>query len=136
VPVYQSVCGPDYPIECVLAVPISTYGVILYSSYSYGTYLYKHSGTTRVENAPLPENVSVTASPNPFSSSTLLTLQAAKGASVHIFNLQGKMVADLSRSFDATGSAYWDSGKFPSGLYLLKIMVGNRELTQKLILQR
>jgi hypothetical protein len=73
------------------------------------------------------------AYPNPFHSSITLELENAGGlAQVAVYNLQGRKVADLTRSL-ANGRAVWRPSVCP-GLYVAKACVQGKTLTRKLAL--
>ena len=109
----------------VEATPLSNYNVTLFLTCQPSgcrVNLYKHSGTTANEkNRVLPQK---------------LDAQSFKGASVRVYNLQGKLVADLPGAWDGTGLSRSDSRNLASGLYFLKIRSGSQEIARKYLVQR
>jgi hypothetical protein len=79
----------------------------------------------------------LTAQPNPFHSSVTLTLPGAlsTGAQVKIFDLSGRLVADLSGKV-CHGRAIWTAAGMPSGIYVAAARKGALELTKKIIYSR
>lgn len=88
--------------------------------------------------APLPETVSLNASPNPFNPTTTLTfaLPEAGAVKVEIFNATGQKVTTLVNGYHDAGQhqATWDASDMPSGVYLVSLEAGLMKTTTKLLL--
>ena len=76
--------------------------------------------------------------PNPFNPTTSVSYILSSEAQVQIavFDIQGRRVAKLVDLNQDAGSynTQWDAGQYPSGLYFLKMVAGDYQVTQKLLL--
>jgi hypothetical protein len=97
--------------------------------YSYWPY-YGTDAITDGQNN-LPERVTLSAYPNPFNSSTTLSLDIAKDTEITIFDITGRLVKSLKAE---NGKAVWDAAGFSSGLYFAQFQAGDKTQTIKLIL--
>jgi hypothetical protein len=79
----------------------------------------------------LPSTLSLSAYPNPFNSSTALSLGNAADAEVAIFDITGRQVAEVKAN---NGKAVWDAGRYSSGIYFARIREGNKTKSVKLVL--
>ncbi|MCD6500995.1 T9SS type A sorting domain-containing protein, partial [bacterium] len=91
----------------------------------------------------LPENLAISASPNPFNSASRLSLEIAEPGRVvlTIFDITGRPVTTLSDGYVAAGfyTATWDGRstagtKLPSGIYLAVLRNGDRVARTRLTL--
>ena len=76
--------------------------------------------TTGIAESGLPDNVSLSASPNPFNSATTLTIGSLpEGESrLEIFDIHGRMVDVIEKSKFVNNRAVWEpSAEIGSGLY-------------------
>ena len=55
---------------------------------------------------------------------------------VRIFDVRGRLVADLSPSLRRQAAFLWKTGSLPGGLYLLKAVLGGKQVSKKLFIQR
>ena len=78
------------------------------------------------------------AYPNPFNPSTVISMQYAVGSHsvVNIYNTQGVLVDQLINGFIEAGrhEVTWDASNMPSGVYIVKMIVGDVVQSQKLVL--
>jgi hypothetical protein len=80
--------------------------------------------------------------PNPFYSNTIIRVQRTQNTGdrrqnikLKIFNIKGEQVTILSPVFCVLHSGItWNASKYPSGLYLCRLTMGNRVLERKMIL--
>ena len=76
--------------------------------------------------------------PNPFNSVTNITYGVPKYTNVQIviFDLSGKQIESLISEFQSPGyhSMNWNADNHPSGVYFVKMIVGEYVNTQKLML--
>jgi hypothetical protein len=93
--------------------------------------------------ASLSGGPAVEAYPNPFKSMMAINVRGQKPEArsqkveIKIFNLNGEMVALLASGLWPLASRIsWNAARLPSGLYLLKVSVGNRVFTKKLLLNK
>ncbi len=76
----------------------------------------------------------LTASPNPFKTSTFLNVQGVTGPmKILIFSITGKKVAEFR---NVTNGLNWDTHSLPSGVYHVRAEVGNKVLTRNVLLQK
>jgi hypothetical protein len=71
------------------------------------------------------------AYPNPFNSSTTISIARVDRALITIFDISGRKIATLQT---AGGQAVWDARNFASGLYFARLDNRGRSTTAKLIL--
>jgi hypothetical protein len=94
------------------------------------------------EPAPLPQLELSQNYPNPFNSSTTINFETppATKANLAIYDLTGRKVATLFDGISSgSKSVVWntnegDTHQISSGIYLCKLIGGNRSITQKMIL--
>ena len=88
----------------------------------------------------LPEDIELTVYPNPFNSTVRISVNGdmdfLKGYDIEIYNLTGKLVKRLGLS---DGKALWNGrdnrgNKLPSGMYFIKAEIGDKVITDKIIL--
>jgi hypothetical protein len=73
----------------------------------------------------------LSAYPNPFNSSTTITLTGATRADISIYDITGRRIAALKTD---AGKAIWDAAGFPSGVYFARTQAGQKTQSIKLIL--
>ncbi|HWY37346.1 MAG TPA: T9SS type A sorting domain-containing protein, partial [Bacteroidia bacterium] len=75
--------------------------------------------------------------PNPFNDKTTVTFDLAKEQKIvaGVYDVHGRLVAELANKIFSTGtySLVWNSSSCASGIYMLRIVVGNAALNKKLI---
>ena len=91
------------------------------------------------EAVTLPETFSLDrAYPNPFNPTTTLSfaLPVDAAVSLSIYNMQGREVSTLIDANIEAGyhSVVWNADSYSSGVYFVKMIVGEYVDTQKLIL--
>jgi hypothetical protein len=91
------------------------------------------------------KDVRINVYPNPFKTSVKIFVRRTSHVARHevrleVFNIAGKMVANIkppATSDQRLATSYtWHSQNHPSGVYLVKVELGNRILTKKIMLQR
>ncbi|WP_162053290.1 PA14 domain-containing protein [Pontibacter pamirensis] len=98
------------------------------------------SATTLEEEAPQLNEAQLTAYPNPFTTNATVqfTLSAAEGASLDLYDIQGRLVrrlyegtaeANVTRSFELTAEG------LTRGVYIIRLVTGSKVLTQKIVLE-
>ncbi len=82
-----------------------------------------------------PENLVLVASPNPFNPAVNIQVSGwQRGAELRIFNVSGKVVADLMSTFNSGSytrgvrEVTWNAAGHASGVYLVLLRQGNVEL--------
>lgn len=86
----------------------------------------------------LPAEITgLAVSPNPFNRSVALRLSGAlkRGAAVKVFDLTGRVVADLSGTV-RNGVSSWNGSSCASGIYVLMAQKGNTILRRKIVLAK
>jgi len=96
------------------------------------------NGLVEVEQS-LPEEFGLdSAYPNPFNPTTTIEfgLPFDSEVSIHIYNLQGRVVETLASEYMQAGyhSVTWNADNFSSGVYFVKMATGAYVGTQKLLL--
>ena len=93
-----------------------------------------------INNDLLKEQLGFNLYPNPFNSSATLSysLNTKENVEVAIFDIAGKQIAELSNGMQSEGKHELQINKFDlnlnSGIYFIKMMVGENTLTQKVVL--
>jgi hypothetical protein len=82
------------------------------------------------EGIALPVKLTINAYPNPFNSSTILTLNSNDDIPILIFDITGRLVTSLNAY---QGKAVWDATGYSSGVYLARVR-GENSSPIKLIL--
>jgi hypothetical protein len=86
----------------------------------------------------MPEEIKVTAYPNPFNTKTLISFQlpTASEVSLKVYNLQGREVANLMDGRLSAGkhTAAFDGSQLASGVYFYVIKTGGFSISQKMLL--
>jgi hypothetical protein len=87
----------------------------------------------RIIDSPdiLPDEISLSAYPNPFNSNTTLSISEVDKAEIAIFDITGRRVASLHAD---NGKAIWNATGFSSGLYFANVQGDNISNSVKLIL--
>lgn len=95
---------------------------------------------TSINNDLLKEQLGFNLYPNPFNSSATLSysLNTKENVEVTIFDIAGKQIATLSNGMQSEGKHELQINKsdlnLNSGIYFIKMMVGENTLTQKVVL--
>jgi hypothetical protein len=93
-----------------------------------------------INNDLLKEQLGFNLYPNPFNSSATLSysLNTKENVEVAIFDIAGKQIAELSNGMQSEGKHELQINKsdlnLNSGIYFIKMMVGENTLTQKVVL--
>ena len=92
-------------------------------------------------NLIIPQEISFSAAyPNPFNPVTTLEfgLSVDADVSIQVFNLQGRQVISLVEGNMPAGyhSVIWNANNHSSGVYFVKMVVGEYVNTQKLMLMK
>jgi hypothetical protein len=93
--------------------------------------------STGVENLPavLASANSLRASPNPFHSSTAILFgNPGKSADISIYDIKGSRVAAFASV--RGNSVQWNAANRPSGMYVVKAVIGKKVYTKKILLQK
>jgi hypothetical protein len=78
--------------------------------------------------------------PNPFAERSTITyalpsIVKDSGAMIRVYNAQGACVSAMAVQDPGQGSWSWDAGEQASGIYLVRLSVGDQSITRKLIKQ-
>jgi hypothetical protein len=80
------------------------------------------------------------AFPNPFNSVTKISygLPEATHVAIRVFDISGRLVSELINETQSSGtySVCWNARDVASGVYVLRLVSGGREFTQKVVLMR
>jgi len=96
--------------------------------------------TSLRDNLSFKETTGLINYPNPFQRVTQIRFMLADHSNVHVsvVNTNGQLIATLSNTFYPAGvhELKWDAKDLVPGMYLIRMQVGDRVATQKMILQR
>jgi len=100
------------------------------------------STATQKAVKPLSNNAGITVNPNPFNPRTSITVNATSNDGLctvlKIYTITGKIVKDFSSlplsSRRSVFSVNWDASVQPSGIYIVKAVVGGKVLTRQITL--
>lgn len=90
----------------------------------------------QVQRISFTTDVSISCSPNPFTSATTIKYNApgTREGKILIYDLSGRLL--LSRQMMSNGGFEWKPHGLPAGIYLLKAIADGKNYSRKLILQR
>ena len=91
------------------------------------------------ESISLPGGYGLTnAYPNPFNSIVNVHYILLKGqiVSLKVYDMSGKMVDVLSEGLQGSGTAVWNADGMQSGVYMMKLTVGDQVSMKKVVLMR
>ena len=144
VPIYTY--GGGSSVVCVVAAPVSTYGVTMFvscnSSSNCWVSLYKRTQGSALEAdlqgpgaAP-----SISLSPNPVARFSAVSISGLRPISCRIFDVHGRLFQSFGfddRGGTGTRSVFtWDARGLPSGLYLMEVTDGAKRLARRVLVQR
>ena len=136
VPIY-TYSGSNGSVMCVVAAPVSTYGVTMFlscnSSSNCWVSLYKRTQGAAVE-AGLPglnAAPGIHVWPNPVTRVAAIQANGIHSGTCRIYNLRGR----LMQSFEISG-APWDASGLSNGLYMMEVTDGTTRLITKVLVQR
>jgi hypothetical protein len=72
--------------------------------------------------------------PNPSTKTTSIYYNAKKNGILRVYDISGKKV--FERALTGPGTVIWDARSLGAGVYLLKVRVGERQYSKRLVLQR
>jgi predicted esterase len=85
------------------------------------------------------------AYPNPFSTSVGISLVRSASsvvrsgnAEIRIFDIRGNLISIIPRTtnYEPRTKYTWDASNRPAGIYLVRVKLGNRTMTKKIMLER
>jgi hypothetical protein len=87
------------------------------------------------EHGNIPKGVSLSAYPNPFNSSVLISysFENAKGGDLKIYDIQGQLVNSLT-IMGREGKITWDARSLPSGVYFARLEAKANTTIKKMVL--
>jgi hypothetical protein len=153
----QSVAGSIPPGVCTYISYIGTYpSTIQDSSFfnftksaiadgnpwvsNYNTYGDLFEEYSSNSNAPLPSELALNASPNPFNPTTTLTFTLPEAGNVNlaIYDVAGRLVAELANGYRDAGSHQetFDASRMASGVYIVRLESANQSALQKIVLMK
>ena len=123
-PAIATCCGKKFVVWGESVYPPDSMG--LFFSYWSG-------GSDMVENGhdrTLPDEIAISAYPNPFNSSTTLSISNGRATDIFIYDITGRQIATL---YAKEGKAVWGASAYSSGIYFAKALDKNKSLVIKLI---
>jgi N-acetylneuraminic acid mutarotase len=111
------------------------------SSYSNVTSATTFSSRDEVARKSMEPELKIEASPNPFAEKVTLrfTVEKTQGAKLEIFDLKGVLISKLFDEEAQAGQEYqveWDASQYGAGFYISRLASGDKNVHQKLLLQR
>lgn len=96
------------------------------------------TGLRELADKILPDEYGLVNYPNPFNSTTQINVKIAKPGilSIKVYSVIGEEVAEIVNSFYEAGvhKFYFNSKELSSGVYLLRMSIGEKNISHKLIL--
>jgi len=86
-----------------------------------------------------PSTFSLSAFPNPFNSTTTISFSLSSSSSLRIYDISGRLVADLSSAVTPTAGVHsliWNADGLPGGIYLIRLDTGSQSRTIKTLLMK
>jgi hypothetical protein len=122
------------------AQDVYLHGEDIYVACQYCLGIYRYSGTGVLEPPPaaLPDEIELSAAPNPFNSSLKISLQVRKPQSfrLSVYNLKGQEITRLfgGRLDPGEYDFQWDADAFASGIFLIQARGADVNLIRKVVL--
>ncbi len=108
------------------------------SQYCLGIYRFTGTGVKEESSAVLPDEIELSAAPNPFNAVLKISLNLKKTQSLRlsVMNLMGQEIARLFEGrLDSGGHDFhWNAGAFASGVYLIQARCSDFNLIRKVAL--
>ncbi len=96
------------------------------------------TGLRELADKILPDEYGLVNYPNPFNSTTQINVKIAKPGilSIKVYSVIGEEVAEIVNNFYEAGvhKFYFNSKELSSGVYLLRMSIGEKNISHKLIL--
>jgi len=159
-----SISYPYSELDIETGIPAQVYGWVSYTSSSsadvsgspdnvtlptqnnINQFIINSSGYLSIDNGYIPNSYSLHQNyPNPFNPETRITVELPfpENISLTIFDMQGKLIKEITDSFFNAGSYdfIWNGKDYsgvemPSGLYIYKLESNNIFLSKKMLLLR
>ncbi len=110
---------------------------------SYNRIIMKKQLLTNVKyfaNEIIPDAYSIINYPNPFNSSTQISVKIAQSGilSIKVYNIIGELVSEIANSFYEAGThkLFFNASELASGVYLLRMNIGEHYSSHKVILMK
>ncbi len=110
---------------------------------SYNRIIMKKQLLTNVKyfaNEIIPDAYSIINYPNPFNSSTQISVKIAQSGilSIKVYNIIGELVSEIANSFYEAGThkLFFNANGLASGVYLLRMNIGEHYSSHKVILMK
>jgi hypothetical protein len=90
------------------------------------------AGTAVETRRPDAPALDITVSPNPFRSSATIRVPGIKADQLKVYDLRGRVVAELS----AGNEAVWKPSGLSGGIYVVKATLGKRVISRPLLYRK
>jgi len=113
-------------------------GVLTWSTLKPGFFVIgKTLGSLKPERAPRGTAASIVVYPNPFTPTTTIHFQAPNPSDIRIYDLNGQLI----RNWSGGKSVVWNgqdlhSRDVASGTYIVRVNVGERVMSRRIVLMR
>ena len=92
------------------------------------------------ESSALPNTMQILCAPNPFNSQAAVSIYSPQSgaARIDLYNLEGKIVITIYQGYLSKGwtNLTLNAAKFTSGIYFIRIEMGNINSVRKVVLIR
>jgi len=106
--------------------------------FMYGLLKISHLTVGIDDPEPIPQNIGLSAYPNPFNAQTTIKFSITEPSPVElsIYDITGRLVVKLREGILQAGShsLVWEAEGLPSGVYFARLTANNREIVRKLSL--
>lgn len=110
---------------------------------SYNRIMLKKQGLTNVHQFAdkiLPDGYGLINYPNPFNNSTRINVSIPESGllSIKVYNVIGEEISEIVNGYFQSGSHsfYFNSNELSSGVYLLRMKIGEKYLSHKIVLMK
>ena len=110
---------------------------------SYNRIIMKKQLLTNVKHLAdesIPDEYGIINYPNPFNSATQISVKIAQSGilSIKVYNIIGELVSEIVNSYYKTGihKFFFNANELSSGVYLLRMNIGEKYFTHKIVLMK
>lgn len=110
---------------------------------SYNRIMLKKQGLTNVQQYVdniLPDEYEIINYPNPFNNSTTINVRIPEAGllSIKVYNMIGEEISEIANAYYQAGnySFIFSSNELSSGVYLLRMKIGEKYLSHKIVLMK
>jgi hypothetical protein len=102
-------------------------------------WVYRYKGNPLVtELSDTDHGPAVSVSPNPFKSRVIISIDEkmqVASCKLSMFDINGNQLEACNLKLETTNTVSWNASGLPSGVYIIRVTAGNRQYTQRMVLQ-